>query len=76
MERLLESLKSTWASLQLPLVHKRTSRDTISILGPLDDVLAVLDDSIVSVNTMAGTYGSRPHRNFCKHRLVLLRVPG
>ncbi|XP_026194572.1 dynein heavy chain 6, axonemal [Cyclospora cayetanensis] len=56
---LLLAVRRTWESLQLPLATQRVSKDKITILGSLDDVIATLEDSLVSVNTIAGSrFGS------------------
>ncbi|KAL8274014.1 hypothetical protein Esti_002103 [Eimeria stiedai] len=55
LEALLHSVRQTWDSLQLPLTTRRVSKDKVVILGCLDDVIATLDDSLVSVNTIAGS---------------------
>ncbi|KAL8432513.1 hypothetical protein ACSSS7_004567 [Eimeria intestinalis] len=55
LEGLLHSVRQTWDSLQLPLTTRRVSKDKVVILGSLDDVIATLDDSLVSVNTIAGS---------------------
>ena len=56
LEGLLQSLKQTWSSLQLPLINKRIAKENVSILGSLEEVFTTLDDSLVSVNTIAGKY--------------------
>ncbi|KAL8438327.1 hypothetical protein Efla_007177 [Eimeria flavescens] len=55
LEGLLNSVRQTWDSLQLPLTTRRVSKDKVVILGSLEDVVATLDDSLVSINTIAGS---------------------
>ncbi|CDJ44837.1 hypothetical protein, conserved [Eimeria tenella] len=54
LEGLLQSLQQTWGSLLLPLVSRNVNKDNLFILGPLEEVYATLEDSLVSVNTIAG----------------------
>ncbi|ESS30654.1 ATPase family associated with various cellular activities (AAA) domain-containing protein [Toxoplasma gondii VEG] len=57
---MLESVRETWATLQLVTTVYKASKDKLPILGSLDEVLAVLDDSLATLATISGSRAARP----------------
>ena len=51
---MLEKVETMWAELMMPVNNHKGAKD-IFVLGSLEDVIAALDDSLVTVNTILGS---------------------
>lgn len=60
---MLENVKETWTHLQLPTATYRASKDKVPILGNLEEVVGVLEDSLVTVSAIAGRHEQKKHQN-------------
>ena len=54
LEEMLGKVLAMWAGTELELLPHKDARD-VYILGALDDIIANLDDSLVSINTILGS---------------------
>jgi dynein heavy chain len=54
LEEGLQKIEATWVDLELRVLGYKDSRDTF-ILGPVEDVVAALDESLVSISMILGS---------------------
>lgn len=54
LEALLRKIESSWQDLELHVVNHRDAKDAF-ILGGLDEIQQVLDDSFININTILGS---------------------
>ncbi|KEP65299.1 UNVERIFIED_CONTAM: ATPase family associated with various cellular activities (AAA) domain-containing protein [Hammondia hammondi] len=59
LEAMLESVKETWTTVQLVTTVYKASKDKVPILGSLEEVLVVLDDSLATLATISGSRAAR-----------------
>jgi dynein heavy chain len=62
LDAMLSKLEVAWKDIELPILAYRDSKD-VFILGGLDEVQVLLDDSMVTISTIAGSRYCAPIKN-------------
>jgi len=75
LQALLNKVIATWAELAFPVVQYKDTKD-VYILGNLEDIMAALDDTLVTISTILGSRFVEPIKETVdewSHRLQLFQ---